>query len=352
VEIVNAINKDDPVAIQHMIDKTATEPEFFRDIDPYRFAQFKERLRAAYDVAVNRSNKRTVEQEGDRLLAGYRSDGSLRDVESKEFDPLAAIKRLDDEPDVPTEVKKYVRSELDAEAADRKRFADEKSDKAEKEISGAVGDHKFLEARQLLRQHKTALGKRAYEEWDKIITSRAIRTDEDIPNSENTREYIRIRDMIDEGKDSRSIEKAITGSASLRDATRRNLFDRLDMERDKTLKAGLAAGERYLHSQIAPGKGALLPPIPAEEARSSEAQQALSDWVKAESRKRTEGKQPPLSEREIFDYAKQMAPSYQMPIAEKLQHMQEEISSPKEGATKTNNSGDRVVFKSGKWVLQ
>ena len=117
VEIVNAINKDNPSGIQAMIEKTQNHPELFRHLNPARFAELKKTLRSAYDVAENRHRERDIAGKGDPLIERYKNDVTLRDPETKEFDPLAAAKKLDDDSSIPTDVKKYVRTELEQQAA-------------------------------------------------------------------------------------------------------------------------------------------------------------------------------------------------------------------------------------------
>ena len=117
VEIVNAIDKDNPSAIQAMIDKTQNHPELFRHINPARFAELKKTLRNAYDVVERRQGVRDIAGPGDAIIAQYKNDVTLRDPETKEFDALVAAKKLDDDPSIPTNVKKYVRTELEQQSA-------------------------------------------------------------------------------------------------------------------------------------------------------------------------------------------------------------------------------------------
>ena len=117
VEIVNAINKDNPSGIQAMIDKTQDHPELFRHLNPARFAELKKALRNAYDVAENRQKHHDIAAKGDPIIEQYKHDVTLRDPETKEFDALAAAKKLNDDSSIPTDVKKYVRTELEQQSA-------------------------------------------------------------------------------------------------------------------------------------------------------------------------------------------------------------------------------------------
>jgi hypothetical protein len=353
VEIVDAINKADPASIGAMIDKTINHPELFKDINPNHFAELKKTLRANYDTALNAQTKANVAAQGDFLLHQYRSDITLSDPESKRFDFTLAAQKVNDDPNVPTDVKKYVRDELDAEGATDQKARQQASDKAEKQITDAMAVQDFGKARQLLKQNLPALVKGRGEELDRAIVARATKTDADISNADDAKEYLRIKQM--DPSDPAAIQKEIIGTPNLKTSTRDKLVDWLDAISDKTIKNGIEAGDKFLQSQIAPSKGAMVPTIPAQEAKSAEAQQALSDWVKTENRNRATAKARPLSEQEIFTHAEQIAPAYQMTVSETMNAMQNEAApgasstptpqTPPKGATITRV---RVIRPDGK----
>ena len=259
VEIVNSINRGNPSGMEAMIDKTTDHPELFKDINPNRFAELKKTLRANYDTALKSQGRVDAQVQGDAILNQYRNDINLKDPTTKQFDALKAAQKVDDDPNVPTPVKKYVREELEAEATTTKKVAEEESQKAEKQVTDAMAQGNFMHARQLLKQNLPRFVEGKAEQLDKAITARSKRSDEDISNSEDAKEYLKIKQM--DPDDPAAIQKEIISSPNLKTATRDKLIDWIDALSDKTLKAGLTAGDKFLQSQIAPSKGAMFPTI-------------------------------------------------------------------------------------------
>lgn len=104
-----------PQIMQQQLDRLKTY-EGKGYVDPDALEQMQEHLGRSLEVAENRSDRVDVGKQGDSILAGYRGDPTLKDPETTQFDPMAAAKRVDDDPNVATKVKKYVRQELEEEA--------------------------------------------------------------------------------------------------------------------------------------------------------------------------------------------------------------------------------------------
>jgi hypothetical protein len=106
----------------------------------------------------------------------------------------------------------------------------------------------------------------------------------------------------------------------------------------------MSAGDKLLHSQIAPAKSEFELSGPRHQEKSSEAQQALSDWVKEENGKAQKGSRKPLTEAEIYQHAKEMLPQYRVTAAEDLEDMYEQargIKEAKEAAKKEAKDGPK-----------
>ena len=84
-------------------------------VDPKDLEQMQDHLAVSYERALDRSDRVDVSKKGDAVLASLKSDPTLKDPETREFDHGAAIKKLEDNPDIPTNVRKYVRTELEEE---------------------------------------------------------------------------------------------------------------------------------------------------------------------------------------------------------------------------------------------
>lgn len=126
VHLVNAINREQPDAMQAVLDDADEHPERYKDLDPKRFSELKKYLRTAIDTARERVDRVDVANQGDVILAKMRNDATNKDVETKDFDPLVAAKKVDDDPNIPTNVKKYVRTELEEEAGVQRQLRNER----------------------------------------------------------------------------------------------------------------------------------------------------------------------------------------------------------------------------------
>ena len=68
-----------------------------------------------------------------------------------------------------------------------------------------------------------------------------------------------------------------------------------------------------------------MPSIPEEEARAAKGQQALHDWVTTQKKLATAGKRGPVTEKEIFDHAVEIAPVYRMGLPEKIEFQNKQV---------------------------
>lgn len=98
-------------------------------VDPQTLEQLQYHLSLAYDRAVARSDKIDVSKQGDVVLSSVKNDPTLKDPATREFDAMAAAKKVDDDPSIPTSVKKYVRQELEEEAGATQKLQNDQDQK-------------------------------------------------------------------------------------------------------------------------------------------------------------------------------------------------------------------------------
>jgi hypothetical protein len=128
-------------------------------VDPKDLEQMQYHLSVSYERALNRSDRIDVSRQGDAVLASLKSDPTLKDPETREFDPLAAARKVDDNPNIETKVKKYVRSELEEEAGVQSKQANDRDQKILDELDPHVesGELTFAE---LTRRENLAPGQK------------------------------------------------------------------------------------------------------------------------------------------------------------------------------------------------
>ena len=98
-------------------------------VDSMDLERMNDLLGRAYKTALNRSDRVDVSRQGDAVLSSVKNDPTLKDPETREFDHMAAVKRVDDDPSVPTKVKKYVRQELEEEAGATQKLRNDNDQK-------------------------------------------------------------------------------------------------------------------------------------------------------------------------------------------------------------------------------
>ena len=152
-------------------------------VDPDALEKMQDHLSMAYERALNRSDRVDVSKQGDAVLSGVKNDPTLKDPETREFDHMAAVKKIDDDPNIPTKVKQYARRELEEEAGATQKLENDKDQKMLDELdphveSGAltfaeltrrenlapgqpnwiprrVADHLLTKAAQIQRENRT-----------------------------------------------------------------------------------------------------------------------------------------------------------------------------------------------------
>lgn len=126
-------------------------------VDPKELEQMQEHLGVSYERALNRSDRVEVTKQGDAVLSSLKNDPTNKDPETREFDPLAAAKKMDDNPDIPNKVKKYARQELEEQAGVQTKLTNERDQKMLDELDPNVESGKLTSA-ELTRRENLAPG--------------------------------------------------------------------------------------------------------------------------------------------------------------------------------------------------
>ena len=82
-------------------------------VKPDRLERMTDLLAKAYETALARSDRIDTSKIGDAVISSDAKDPTLKDQSTGEIDYLQAAKRVDDNPDLSTKVKKYVREEYE-----------------------------------------------------------------------------------------------------------------------------------------------------------------------------------------------------------------------------------------------
>jgi len=122
----NPLNR--PEIMQEEIDRLK-EYEGKGYVQPEELARMQAHMGESLKVAQNRFDEKDVSKQGDALLASLKNDPTLKDPETQEFDHLGAVKRVDDNPNIPTKIKKYAREELEQEAGATQKLQNDKDQK-------------------------------------------------------------------------------------------------------------------------------------------------------------------------------------------------------------------------------
>jgi hypothetical protein len=217
---------------------------------------------------------------------------------------------------------------------ERAEFEAAKRDASEKEYLKGVrllDQGKFSQVHAMVRNPNTPLSAEHAHTLSSAATVREKRDDADISNTDDAKAYWKIKTMMDAGEEPDKVAQEIITSPNLKRATRERLLDRVDMIEDKTIHAGLTSADKYFNSQIAPSSTKTGLPIPEDQAFAQKAHQDLVEWVKGEKKLAAEGKRKSVTEREIFDRAVEMTPSYQIPITEKINIIRQQAEEMRRG---------------------
>jgi hypothetical protein len=94
-----------------------------------KLAEYQKTLGEAYKVASRLHDEKAIAKDGNAILAGISKDPTVKDPATGEIDYLKAAKQVDENPDIPTDRKKYVREELEQRDAVQKRITNESNQK-------------------------------------------------------------------------------------------------------------------------------------------------------------------------------------------------------------------------------
>jgi hypothetical protein len=128
-------------------------------VDSDVLERMQEHLGVAYETALNRSERIDVSKQGDAVLSSLKNDPTLKDPETQEFQHMQAAKRVDDDPNVPTKVKKYVRQELEEEAGATQKLQTDRDQKMLDDLDPHVESGQLTYA-ELTRRENLAPGQK------------------------------------------------------------------------------------------------------------------------------------------------------------------------------------------------
>ncbi|MGA2160059.1 MAG: hypothetical protein ABSG90_12715 [Dehalococcoidia bacterium] len=334
-EVILGLKSNDPSLIVRTLKKM--DAGIYKDIDPKELANFQTYGENRLEVVKNKMDREQGELAVNASIGKLESrwqheDGSFdfgsaeRELQSEDFRRENGLLDKNGNPNrkLINEAETYIH----AKNADTERIQREGKEKEARGVIEDIVGGKLGEASKKLKQSKFLKGTPEGLQLLNGIRTWGKRTDEDVSNHEDRKEYLRIQELIDGGNYDEA-KKEIVNTNHLKSGTAFALLGRLDNRELKDTNHGLSQANKYLTSQIAPSKGALLPSIPAETEKAAQAQQELQKWVKEETKKATEGKRVPVTTEEIFNKAKEIVPHYRMKIDEKVKSIKESMQSGK-----------------------
>jgi len=109
-------------------------------VDPDALERMQDQLATSYERALSRSDRIDVSKIGDAVISSDAKDPTLKDQSTGEIDYLQAAKRVDENPDLSTNVKKYVREEYEQRDVLQKRIVAERNQKIFNSLDDRIGN--------------------------------------------------------------------------------------------------------------------------------------------------------------------------------------------------------------------
>lgn len=107
-----------------------------------KLAEYQAHLGEALKVASRTFDEKGVAKKGDAVIATMSSDPTVKDPATGDIDYLKAAKKIDENPDLPTNVKKYVREEFEQRDTVQKHITNESNQKILDELQPRLYDSK------------------------------------------------------------------------------------------------------------------------------------------------------------------------------------------------------------------
>jgi hypothetical protein len=111
-------------------------------VDPKELGAMRDHLATAYERAVTKLDRVDVSKEGDGIIAGLMKDPTVKDPETGKTDYLKAAQKADENPDIGTKTKKYIREELEQRDTVQKHITNESNQKILDELAPRLYDTK------------------------------------------------------------------------------------------------------------------------------------------------------------------------------------------------------------------
>jgi hypothetical protein len=208
--------------------------------------------------------------------------------------------------------------------ADQKKIEQDEFDKNDAAVEQLFVAKKYSEALNLARSSKLDKGRK--EHWFDAVETKIKHSDEDINPQQEGEAYLKYIRRIGSGEDPRKIQDDIVRDRNLKTGTIKELTDRATAKLTHEVDSGLKESEKYLMKQLSPLSGEFIMSMPdaqvklkkEQDARSSQAIQALNAWISEQQKRVIANKREPITGQEIYDYAKTLAvlPHYRMSFDE------------------------------------
>jgi hypothetical protein len=290
----------------------------------------------------------------DRALDDLRTHSDSFEAKIKTLSDKNWLNRkgLTDEAGYPnSELVKKVRDQINAEESDNKKVQEEQETKARNDIMKdfLAGNKNQVVLDKIKNYHPEA--SESMLSWFKTIqdgvNARARKADSEISKEEETPEYLRIIQMMDEGKDPNEISAAIVSSKNLTTAWQKSLIDRVESMKAHEQQQGITAADKFLRGQIAPSQGLLGAASSLEMGRLAMALQDLDNYVTKENQGRV-GHKAPMTSAEILKYARDNVRQYMTPLDERMHFQIDQASiKPKPTGPKKGDVIDGWIFQGG-----
>jgi len=136
----NAANPlNSPEVMQSEMDKLK-QMEGKGYVEPEKLAEYQRYLGEALKVAKNHSSEVDVSQKGDAWMAKALNDPTIKDPETGNPDFLKVSQKADDDPDLKTKDRKYIRDEMEQRDGVQKRVIAERDAKSWNDIESQIYD--------------------------------------------------------------------------------------------------------------------------------------------------------------------------------------------------------------------
>ena len=252
--------------------------------------------------------------------------GELQEkYESNGVADFASMRKDLSKKDIPSDIKFEVRQWLGAYEAQQKNaeasIKTQAHDEEEREIGLAFIEGDYKAAHELLRKSESLKGDEL-RTWGNALKSAQKASGTKIDPNDNASEIVLINSFISKGTPPDRIKNYIIQSPNLTGGDKEQYLNKLESKLSTELKEGTRVGYRLINDLIIPKRGQRSKFLQStlETMRVKEAQQALDDWLGAET---AANRQP--SKRDIEKKATELSNSFRPTLTEIIENKQTQI---------------------------